>query len=38
MRTLILISGANGSGKSRYAARIVARTKGERYYIATLSP
>ena len=38
MRTLILISGANGSGKSRYAERIVARTTGERYYIATMRP
>ena len=34
MGTLIMISGANGSGKSRYAERIVARTTGERYYIA----
>ena len=38
MGTLILISGANGSGKSRYAERIVARTEGERYYIATMRP
>ena len=38
MGTLIMISGANGSGKSRYAERIVARTTGERYYIATMRP
>ena len=38
METLILISGANGSGKSRYAERIVARTTGKRYYIATMRP
>ena len=38
MGTLILISGANGSGKSRYAERIVARTTGRRYYIATMRP
>ena len=38
MGTLIMISGANGSGKSRYAERIVARTAGERYYIATMRP
>ena len=38
MGTLILISGANGSGKSRYAERIVARTTGKRYYIATMRP
>ena len=38
MGTLIMISGANGSGKSRYAERIVARTIGERYYIATMRP
>ena len=38
MGTLILISGANGSGKSRYAERIVARTTGKRYYVATMRP
>ena len=38
MGTLILISGANGSGKSHYAERIVARTVGRRYYIATMMP
>ena len=38
MGTLILISGANGSGKSRYAERIAARTTGRRYYIATMRP
>lgn len=38
MGTLIMISGANGCGKSRYAERIVARTTGERYYIATMRP
>ena len=38
MGTLIMISGANGSGKSRYAECIVARTTGEHYYIATMRP
>ena len=38
MGMLIMISGANGSGKSRYAERIVARTMGKRYYIATMRP
>ncbi len=38
MGMLIMISGANGSGKSRYAECIVARTTGKRYYIATMRP
>ena len=38
MGTLILISGANGSGKSRYAEHVVAQTAGSRYYIATMQP
>jgi nicotinate-nucleotide--dimethylbenzimidazole phosphoribosyltransferase len=37
-RRLILISGANGSGKSRYAERLVARLPGPRAYIATMRP
>ena len=38
MGKLILISGANGSGKSRYAELLLSRTTGERYYIATMQP
>ena len=38
MGMLILISGANGSGKSRFAERIIAQTTGKRYYIATMRP
>ena len=37
MGKLILISGANSSGKSRYAESIVAKTEGRRYYIATMA-
>ena len=37
MGKLILISGANSSGKSRYAESVVAQTEGRRYYIATMS-
>lgn len=38
MGKLILISGANSSGKSRYAESLVGKTTGPRYYIATMSP
>ncbi len=38
MGKLLLISGGNGSGKSRYAESIVAKTAGPRYYIATMQP
>ena len=38
MGTLILVAGENGSGKSRCAENIVARTTGRRYYIATMQP
>lgn len=33
---MILISGSNGSGKSAFAESLVARTEGDRYYIATM--
>ena len=38
MGKLLLISGGNGSGKSRYAEELIARTTGPRYYIATMEP
>ncbi len=38
MGKLLLISGGNGSGKSRYAEGLVSRTVGPRYYIATMDP
>ncbi len=38
MGKLLLISGGNGSGKSRYAESIVAKTSGPRFYIATMQP
>ena len=38
MGKLILISGANSSGKSRYAEELIGKTTGERYYIATMVP
>lgn len=38
MGRLILISGANGSGKSRFAEQLVSQTRGKRYYIATMAP
>ena len=36
MGKIILISGANGSGKSRYAEGLVAQTTGRRCYVATM--
>lgn len=38
MGKLLLISGGNGSGKSRYAEDFIAKTTGKRYYIATMEP
>ncbi len=38
MGKLLLISGGNGSGKSRFAESIVAKTAGPRFYIATMQP
>ena len=38
MGALILVSGANGSGKSLFAEELVSRTRGERFYIATMVP
>lgn len=38
MGKLLLISGGNGSGKSRYAENLIAKTAGPRYYIATMEP
>ncbi len=36
MGKLILIAGPNSSGKSRYAESLVAQSRAERYYIATM--
>ena len=38
MSNLILVSGANGSGKSRFAEQLIAQTTGKRFYIATMIP
>lgn len=38
MGKVILISGSNGSGKSRFAEELVRKTTGDRYYIATMVP
>lgn len=38
MAILVLISGSNNSGKSIYAEQLIARTVGDRYYIATMLP
>lgn len=38
MGKLLLVSGGNGSGKSRYAENLIAKTTGPRYYIATMEP
>lgn len=38
MGKLLLVSGGNGSGKSRYAESCIAKTAGKRYYIATMQP
>jgi len=36
MGKIILVSGANGSGKSAFAENLVQETMGRRYYIATM--
>ena len=36
MGKLILVCGANSSGKSLYAEELVSRTTGPRYYVATM--
>ena len=38
MAIFVLISGSNNSGKSLYAEQLIAKTAGERYYIATMRP
>ncbi len=38
MGKLILIAGPNDSGKSAFAEDLIARSQGERYYIATMIP
>lgn len=38
MGEMILVCGENSSGKSLFAEKLVSRTKGKRYYIATLQP
>ena len=38
MANLVLISGSNNSGKSIYAEQLIAKTTGDRYYIATMLP
>ena len=38
MAILVLISGSNNSGKSIYAEQLIAKTTGDRYYIATMLP
>ena len=38
MAILVLISGSNNSGKSIYAEQLIAKTTGDRYYIATMCP
>lgn len=38
MGRMVLISGGNGSGKSRYAEELVSKTTGPRHYIATMQP
>lgn len=38
MGKLLLISGGNGSGKSRFAEALIAQTTGPRCYIATMQP
>ncbi len=38
MGKLILISGENNSGKSRFAEQLIGQMEGERYYIATMIP
>lgn len=36
MGKIVLISGSNGSGKSRFAENLVVKIQNERYYIATM--
>ena len=38
MGKLLLIAGENNSGKSRFAERLIAKTQGQRFYIATMRP
>ena len=38
MAVLVMVSGGNGSGKSRFAEQLIAQTEGRRYYIATMKP
>lgn len=38
MGKLVLISGPNNSGKSRFAEELVSHTTGARFYIATMRP
>ena len=38
MGKMILIFGPNSSGKSRFAEELAAKTRGDRYYIATMIP
>lgn len=38
MAILVLISGSNNSGKSIHAEQLIAKTTGDRYYIATMCP
>ena len=38
MGRMVLLSGGNGSGKSRYADTLVSKTTGPRHYIATMQP
>ena len=38
MAILVLISGSNNSGKSLYAEQLIAKTVGDRYYMATMLP
>ena len=38
MAILVLVSGSNNSGKSVYAEQLIAKTAGDRYYIATMRP
>lgn len=36
MAVLVVVSGTNGSGKSRFAEQLIAKLTGRRYYIATM--
>lgn len=37
MANLVLVAGANDSGKSVYAEQLIAQTTGKRYYVATMA-